>query len=46
MSFNDKGEENVMHSKDYSIEIINNDKVDEVIEERFRLFLSRYQIEL
>ena len=35
-----------MHSKSDNIEIMINDKADEVIEELFQSLLSRYQIEL
>ena len=35
-----------MHSKNDNIEIINNDKADEVIEELFQSLLSRYKIGL
>ena len=35
-----------MHSKSDNIEIMINDKADEVIEELFQSFLSRYQIRL
>ena len=36
----------VMHSKSNNIEIMTNDKTDEVIEENFELLLSRYHIGL
>ena len=39
-------EERAMHSKSDNIEIMINDKSDEVIEERFQALLLRYQIEL
>ena len=42
----DNHEEHVMHSKSDKIEIMINDKADEVIEELFQSFLSRYQIGL
>ena len=35
MSFKDNDEEHLMHSKSDNIEIMINDKADEVIEERF-----------
>ena len=35
-----------MHSKSDDIKLIINDKAEEVIEERFRSLLSRYQIGL
>ena len=35
-----------MHSKSDNIEIIINDKADEIIEKRFQILLSRYQIGL
>ena len=35
-----------MHSKSHNIEIISQDKADEVIEEIFKSILSRYQIGL
>ena len=38
-------EQNVMPSKSGKIEVMINDKADEVIEELFQLRLSRYQIE-
>ena len=41
----DTEEEQVMHSKSYNIEIMNNDKVDKVMEELFQSLLSRYQIQ-
>ena len=37
--------EHVMHSKSDNIEIMINDKADEVIEKRFESFPNRYQIE-
>ena len=43
MSSKDTGEECVMHSKSYNIEIMIFDKADKVIEERFESLLSRYQ---
>ena len=39
-------EEHVMHSKKDNIEIMINDKVDEVIEKIFQSHFSRYQIGL
>ena len=44
MSSKDKGEEQLMHSKSDNIEIMINDKADEVIEELFQSILFRYQI--
>ena len=44
MSSKDQDGENVMHSKTENIEIINNSKVDEVVEELSKSLLSRYQI--
>ena len=42
----DNDEERDMHSKSDNIEIMMNDKADEVIEELFKSLLSRYQIGL
>ena len=44
MSSKDNDEEHVIHSKRDSIEIMVNDKADEVTEERFQSLLSKYQI--
>ena len=46
MSSKDISEERAMHSKSANIEIMVNDKPDEVIEELFQSLLSRYQIGL
>ena len=46
MSSKDNDEECVMNSKSNNIEIMINDKVDEVIEKLFQPLFSRYQIEL
>ena len=46
MSIQDNDEKRVIHSRSDSIEIMLNDKADEVIEEPFHSVLSRYQIEL
>ena len=46
ISSKDTDEERVMHSKSDNIEIMINDKADEVIEELFHSLLSRYQIGL
>ena len=46
VSSKDNDEERVMHSKGDKIEIMINDKTDEVIEELFLSLLSKYQIEL
>ena len=46
MSSNDNDEEGMMHSKSDNIEIMINDKADEVIERLFQSLLSRYQIGL
>ena len=40
MSSKDINEEILMHSKSNNIEIVNNDKADEVIVERFQSLLS------
>ena len=45
-SSKDNYEECVMHSKSDKIEILINEKVDEVIEKLFESLLNRYQIEL
>ena len=44
MSSKDNHEEHVIHSKSDSIEIMVNDKADEVIEEHFQSLLSKYQM--
>ena len=46
MSSKDTDEECVMHSKRNDIEIMINDKADEVIEALFQSILSRYQTPL
>ena len=46
MSSKDNDEECVMHSKNDKIEIMVNDKTDEVIEKLFKSLHSRYQIGL
>ena len=46
MSPKDTDEERVMHSKSDNIEIMINDRVDEVIKELFDSLLSSYQIDL
>ena len=43
MSSKNNDEERVLHSKSDDIEIMPNDKEDEVIEELFQSLLSRYQ---
>ena len=43
---NDTNEDQVMHSKNDNIEIMINDKADEVIKELFKSILYRYQIAL
>ena len=43
-SFNNADEEHVMHLNSDNIEIMINDKTDEVIEKLFQSILSRYQI--
>ena len=45
MSPKDTDEERVMHSKSDNIEIMINDRVDEVIKELFDSLLSSYQID-
>ena len=42
MSSKDNGKERVMHLKRDNIEIMINDKADQVIDERFQSLLSRY----
>ena len=44
ISFNDKDEENVLHSKNDNIEILNNDELEQVIEELFQSLLSGNKI--
>ena len=46
MSSKDNDEEGVTHSKSDNIEIMINEKSDEVIEECFQSHISRYQIGL
>ena len=46
ISSKDNDEEHVTHSKSDNIEILINDKSDEVIEKLFESFLNRYQIGL
>ena len=46
MPSKDNDEERVMHLKSDNIEIMINDKADEVMGERFQSLLSRYQIGL
>ena len=46
VSSKDNEEERVIYSKSDSIEIMINDKADDVIEEHFRPLLSKYQIGL
>ena len=46
ISSKNNDEERHMHSKSDNVEIMMNDKADEVIEEPFQSFLSRYQIKL
>ena len=43
---NDTNEDQIMHSKNDNIEIMINDKADEVIKELFKSILYRYQIAL
>ena len=45
MSRKENDEKRVINSKGDNIEIMINDKTDEIIEERFQSLLSRYQIE-
>ena len=45
ISSRDTDEERAMHSKSDNMEIMINDKADEVIEELFQSLFSRYQIE-
>ena len=44
MSSKDNNEECVIHLRSDKIELMNNNKKNEVIEERFQSLLSRYQI--
>ena len=46
ISSKDNDEEHVIHSKSGNIEILINDKSDEVIEKLFESLLNRYQIGL
>ena len=46
MSFKDNNEEHVIHSQSSNLQIMINDKADEVIDELFQILLSRYQSEL
>ena len=46
ISFKDTNEECVIYSKSNNLEIVINDKADEVIEELFESLFSRYQISL
>ena len=46
ISSKDNDEESVMHLKGNNIRIMVNDKANEVIEKKFQLLLSRYQIGL
>ena len=46
ISSKNNDEERVMHSKSDNIEIMINDKADEVIKEPFQSLLSKYQIGL
>ena len=46
MSSKQNDEKHVMHSSSYNIELMINDKEDEVIEGLFQLIFSRYQIVL
>ena len=41
-----KDEKHVIHSKSDNIEIMTNDKVDEVIDKLFELLLTQYQLGL
>ena len=45
MSRKENDEKRVINLKGDNIEIMINDKADEIIEERFQSLLSRYQIE-
>ena len=44
MSSKDNDEDRVMHLRSDKIELMNNNKKNEVIEERFQSLPSRYQI--
>ena len=44
MSRKENDEKRVINSKGDNIEIMINDKADEIIEERFQSLLSRYQL--
>lgn len=46
MSFKDNDEERGMHLAGYNIEIMNNDKANEIIEELFQSLFYMYQIRL
>ena len=46
ISFKDTNEECVIYPKSNNLEIVINDKADEVIEELFESLFSRYQISL
>ena len=46
ISFKDTSEECVIYSKSNNLEIVINDKADEVIEELFESLFSRYQVSL
>ena len=46
MSFKYNDEERIMHSKSDNIEMMSNDKADELKEDLFASLLSRYQIGL
>ena len=46
MSFKDTDKERLMHSKSDNIEIMINDKVDQVIHKLFQSLLSQYQVSL
>ena len=46
ISSRNNDEERVMHSKSDNIQIMNNDKADEVIEKRFESLFNRYQLDL
>ena len=46
ISSKDNDEEHVIHSKSGNIEILINDKSDEVIEKLFESLLNRYQVGL
>ena len=46
ISSKDNGEERVMHSKNDKIEIMINDKADQVIEKRFEPLLNTHKIGL